>query len=104
MENANNHEMKLKMAFIIIMKTDLPWFIVTIHSGLCEQYVKIWLPVSRALVHCDNKPPFIITTIFITIIIIFSIVLIFKFCAQDFFVKMGALYTARYGNTANLYL
>ena len=43
---------------------DLSGFAVTIHSGLCEQYVKspdlaaseFDFLFARALVHCDNKP------------------------------------------------
>ena len=33
---------------IIVIKTDLSGFIVTMHSGLCEQYVRFWLPVLHA--------------------------------------------------------
>ena len=41
-----------KCHVIIVIKTDLSGFIVPMHSGLCEQYVKsyalgIWLPVSH---------------------------------------------------------
>ena len=46
----NIHGVKLKMSFIIVIKTDLSGFVVPMHSGLCEQYVKslgIWLPVSH---------------------------------------------------------
>ena len=43
-----------KCLVIIVIKTDLSGFVVPMHSGLCEQYVKsgyalgIWLPVSHA--------------------------------------------------------
>ena len=44
-----------KCHVIIVIKTDLSGFVVPMHSGLCEQYVKslgyalgIWLPVSPA--------------------------------------------------------
>ena len=44
-----------KYHVIIVIKTDLSGFVVPMHSGLCEQYVKslglplgIWLPVSHA--------------------------------------------------------
>ena len=44
-----------KCHVIIVIKTDLSGFVVPMHSGLCEQYVKslgyalrIWLPVSHA--------------------------------------------------------
>ena len=47
-----------------MIKTDLSGFVVTMHSGLCEQYVKslrlrrrdLTSCFARALVHCDNKP------------------------------------------------
>ena len=47
-----------------MIKTDLSGLIVTMHSGLCEQYVKslrlrrrdLTSCFARALVHCDNKP------------------------------------------------
>ena len=46
-----------------MIKTDLSGFAVTMHSGLCEQYVKslrlrrrdLTSCFVRALVHCDNK-------------------------------------------------
>ena len=47
-----------------MIKTDLSGFVVAMHSGLCEQYVKslqlrrrdLTSCFARALVHCDNKP------------------------------------------------
>ena len=39
-ENTNIHGVKLKMSCIIVIKNDLEGFVVTMHSGLCEQYVK----------------------------------------------------------------
>ena len=47
-----------------MIKTDLSGFVVTMHSGLCEQYVKslrlrrrdLTSCFARALVHFDNKP------------------------------------------------
>ena len=47
-----------------MIKTDLSGFVVTMHSGLCEQYVEslrlrrrdLTFCFARALVHCDNKP------------------------------------------------
>ena len=39
-----------KCHVIIVIKTDLSGFVIPMHSGLCEQYVKslrIWLPVSH---------------------------------------------------------
>ena len=49
---------------IIVIKTDLSGFVVPVHSGLCEQYVKslglrprdLASCFARALVHWDNKP------------------------------------------------
>ena len=43
-----------KCHIIIVIKTDLSGFVVPMHSGLCEQYVKSCF--ARALVHWDNKP------------------------------------------------
>ena len=43
-----------KCHVIIVIKTDLLGFVVPMHSGLCEQYVKSCF--ARALVHWDNKP------------------------------------------------
>ena len=37
-EYINIHEMKYKWHIVIMIKTDL--FVVTMHSGLCEQYVQ----------------------------------------------------------------
>ena len=47
-----------------MIKTDLSGFIVTIHSGLYEEYVQSLHPTTSgldtmfggALVHCDNNP------------------------------------------------
>ena len=49
-----------------MIKTDLSGFVVTMHSGLCEQYMYVkslrlrrrdlTSCFARALVHCDNKP------------------------------------------------
>ena len=47
-----------------MIKTDLSGFVVTMHSGLCKQYIQsLSLTASgldflfeRILVHCDNKP------------------------------------------------
>ena len=39
-ENTNIHGAKLKMSCYNVIKTDLSGFVVTMHSGLCEQYVK----------------------------------------------------------------
>ena len=47
-----------------MIKTDLSGFVVTMHSGLCEQYVKslrlrrrdLTSCFARALVHYDNNP------------------------------------------------
>ena len=45
---------------MIVIETDLSGFVVAMHSGLCEQYVKrprdLTSRFARALVHCDNKP------------------------------------------------
>ena len=40
MENINNYKVKLNMSFVIVIETDLSGFVVTMHSGLSEQYVK----------------------------------------------------------------
>ena len=53
-----------KCHVIIVIKTDLSGFVVPMHSGLCEQYVKslglrprdLTSCFARALVHWDNKP------------------------------------------------
>ena len=53
-----------KRHVIIMTKTDLSGFVVTMHSGFCEQHdIPLGLKPSgfdflfaRALVHCDNKP------------------------------------------------
>ena len=53
-----------KCHVIIVIKTDLSGFVVPVHSGLCEQYVKslglrprdLTSCFARALVHWDNKP------------------------------------------------
>ena len=39
-ENTNIHEMKLKSHVITVTRTDLSRFVVIMHSGVCEQYVK----------------------------------------------------------------
>ena len=47
-----------------MIKTDLSRFVVTMHSGLCEQYIKsldltalgIDFVFTHTLMHCDNKP------------------------------------------------
>ena len=46
-----------------MIKTDLLWIVVTMHLGLCEQYVKSLslralefdFMFARVLKHCDNK-------------------------------------------------
>ena len=53
-----------KCHIIIVIKTDLSGFVVTMNPGLCEQYIQsLGLTASgldfmfaRALMHCDNKP------------------------------------------------
>ena len=40
---------------IIGIKTDLSRFVVTMYSGLCEQYVQSTSCFASALVQCDNK-------------------------------------------------
>ena len=53
-----------KYHVIIVIKIDLPGFVVTMHSGLCEEYPEspgltasgFDFLVARALVHADNKP------------------------------------------------
>ena len=40
MENTTIYEAKLKCHVIIVIKTDLSGFVVTMHSGFCEHYVK----------------------------------------------------------------
>ena len=53
-----------KCHVIIVIKTDLSGFVVPMHSGLCEQYVKslglrprdLTSCFARALVHWDNNP------------------------------------------------
>ena len=40
MENTKIHKVKLKNHAIIVIKTNLPRFVATMHLGLCEQYVK----------------------------------------------------------------
>ena len=53
-----------KYHFIIVIKTNLSGFVVTMHSGLCEQHVQstglmalaLELTFTCALLHCDNKP------------------------------------------------
>ena len=53
-----------KCHVIMVIRTDLSGFVVPMHSGLCEQYVKslglrprdLTSCFARALVHWDNKP------------------------------------------------
>ena len=53
-----------KCHVMIVFKTDLLGFVVTMHSGLRELYVNsrgltalgLDFLFARALVHCDNKP------------------------------------------------
>ena len=52
----NIHGVEIENHVIIVIKTDLSGFVVPMHSGLCEQYVKSSC-FARALVHWDNKPP-----------------------------------------------
>ena len=46
MENSNIHKVKLKCYVMIMIKTDLSGFVVTMHSGLCKQYIKSLGPSS----------------------------------------------------------
>ena len=45
-----------KCHVIIVIKTNLLGFVVTMHPGLCVKSVKLTSYFARALVHCDNKP------------------------------------------------